>query len=390
MRDHRSVDDQYEKLVLLFYRSAEGHSLFQFYIFANMGMASTFRLVIPALSIFTTALSLPLPGWDNHHEDGPLVRLLYEYPLSSGTWLENIAVRPSGEILVTKFNKPEIVQFDPFEAKPEPKTIHNFPGYLALTGIAEIAPDSFAVAAGNVSFTVPAQRGSWSVWNVGFPSPHADEPEIKKIADVPEAKFLNGMCNLPSSQISEDILIGDISQGVIRRVDTRTGDSSLVVQDKLTATAPDPLFERVGVNGIHTKDDILYFVNTAKSVFASVPIHPNGTSAGQPKVIQRVNKPEEVFYFDDFAIKHEDAYLVTGSGNSIERIGLDGTPKGRIIAGDLNSTQIAGPTSAAFGRTERDSHVLYVITSGGTVAPVDGNITVGAQLLAVDTRKWPY
>lgn len=340
------------------------------------------------LSVLTRVLGIPLHDVNERRGDKPLVRTLYEYPL--GTWIENIAVRSSGELLLTLLNKPALDQFDPFDPGATPKRVHYFANVLGLTGIAEIAPDSFALAAGNFSFTSGSgQRGSWSIRNVDFNAPHKIEAEVSKIADVPQATFLNGLCNLPSSKAPEDILVGDIDEGVIRRVDTTTGDVSVAVKNKFTAVAPDAIFGgSTGVDGIRVKDGTLYLANVGKLFFASLPIHSDGTPDGKGTIISKIHKSELVKYFDDFAIKGEDAYLVTGSGNSIERIGLDGTPKGRIIAGSLNSTQFAGPTSAAFGRTEKDNHILYVVTSGGLAAPVDGNITVGAQVLAVDTSRW--
>jgi len=58
-----------------------------------------------------------------------------------------------------------------------------------------------------------------------------------------------------------------------------------------------------------------------------------------------------------------------------------------VLAGDLNSTQIAEPTGVRFGRTGADRGVLYVSTAGGLAAPVDGTERVGGQVVAVDTGR---
>lgn len=63
--------------------------------------------------------------------------------------------------------------------------------------------------------------------------------------------------------------------------------------------------------------------------------------------------------FDDFAIDGDGmAYVATGTGNAVTQI----TPDGRamIIAGNLNKTEIASPTSVQFGRTEQDRRTIYV------------------------------
>ncbi|KAK5703745.1 hypothetical protein LTR97_002758 [Elasticomyces elasticus] len=310
------------------------------------------------------------------------VRLLYEYPV--GTWIENIAVRSNGDLLLTVLNVPHLDQVSPYKANATPETIHSFPNALSVFGIAEIAPDVFAMAVGNFTLTGGVQPGSFSIWSVSF-TMH-DTMEAHKIADLPQATFLNGLCSLPGTGSPKDFLVGDIKQGLIYYVDTSTGDYGVAINNSFTAAVSDPVFGTAGVNGMHVHDGDLFFTNTGQALFAKMHIHTSGTPAGEPTIVARVlNSSME---FDDFAIKDNDAYLVTGSGNSIERVGLEGTSKGRIVAGSLNSTQFAEPTSCAFGRTEADRHILYVVTAGGLATPVDGDVTVGAQVLAVDTRLW--
>ncbi|KAI0475653.1 hypothetical protein GGR56DRAFT_666546 [Xylariaceae sp. FL0804] len=357
-------------------------------------------------------LTSALPRGGQHparREHEPLVRTLYQYPV--GTWIENIAVRDSGELLLTLLNTPELEQLDPFAPRPEPQKVARIAGVTGLSGIAQIAPESFAVAAGNFSLaTGEAAVGSWSVRRVDFDAAHGVAVTVGTIADLPTAAFLNGMCALPpaddddnntegspasssSSSSTNNILVGDIKRGVVSRLDTTTGAVALVLNDSLTAARPDPIFGSSGVDGIRVHGGALYFANPLGRTFARVPIHPrDGTPAGRPEVIQRAPEQSELrFYYDDFAIRGGDAYLVTGAGNSVERVGLrDGAHRGRVVAGGLNSTQFAEPTSAAFGRTERDRDILYVVTAGGLATPVDGNITVGAQVLAVDTSRWVY
>ena len=53
-----------------------------------------------------------------------------------------------------------------------------------------------------------------------------------------------------------------------------------------------------------------------------------------------------------------------------------------ILAGNINSTDIAEPTSAAFGRNGKEN-ILYVTTAGGLFFPVNGTEVVGGQLVAV-------
>ena len=60
------------------------------------------------------------------------------------------------------------------------------------------------------------------------------------------------------------------------------------------------------------------------------------------------------------------------------------TPDGAvtIVAGDLHSTLVAGPTSTAFGRTQQDHSVLHVTTTGGFWSSVK---LEGGKVVAIDT-----
>lgn len=336
----------------------------------------------------TATLALAMPHEHNHDGWRPgqdSVRLLYQYPV--GTWIENIAVRSSGELLLTILSSPRLDQLDPFSNNAEPETIYTFPNASGVTGVAEIDHDVFTTTVGTFSLTgggsVP---GSWSVWKADF---NRGSASVDRITGIPELVFPNGMCNLPSTLKPHDILIGDIDTGKIWRLDPSTGEHEVVISNALTSTEANPIFGTVGVDGIHVRGQTLYFTNAGQSLFASMPIHPDGTPAGSPHIIGYFFNSTQ--YADDFALDNavdDAAYLVTGSGNSIERVDLDSMPKARIISGSLNSTMIAEPTACAFGRTKRDAHVLYVVTAGGLASPVDGDEVVGGQVLAVDTRRW--
>ena len=102
--------------------------------------------------------------------------------------------------------------------------------------------------------------------------------------------------------------------------------------------------------------------------------------------------PQGTFY-DDFALdRHGNAFLPTQSGDSIAEVrgrddDDDGSVRQRIIAGVVNTTEIAEPVSAQFGRTGADRGVLYVVTTGGLAKPIGGDVVVGGQVVAVDTTR---
>ncbi|KAF2167254.1 hypothetical protein M409DRAFT_22681 [Zasmidium cellare ATCC 36951] len=349
-----------------------------------------FVVIIANFAACTFVHAVPHEGTNHDRKpDNNTARLLYQYPI--GTWIENIAIRPNGNLLLTILSSSRLDQLDPFSNDPVPETVYNFPNATSVTGIAEIDHDVFTTAVGNFSLAGGGSTaGSWSVWKTDFSNGYG-RAVVDKIVDLPDLTFPNGMCNLPSTRRKpEDILLGDIDTGRIWRLDPRTGSHDAVIKNSLTATAANPIFGIVGVNGIHVRDHELYFTNTGQALFAKMPIHADGTSAGSPRVVSYFSNSTQ--YADDFALGHngDDAFLVTGSGNSIERVGVDGVDegKGRIVAGSVNSTRIAEPTACTFGRTEGDREVLYVVTAGGMASPVNGNEVVGGQVLAVDVRGW--
>ena len=142
----------------------------------------------------------------------------------------------------------------------------------------------------------------------------------------------------------------------------------------------------IGINGLHISHtkEILYFTNSAQSLFASIPINPNATLRGAAGII--TNATTITPGFDDFALDLDDnAYIATSRGNTIAEVAYNGRQE--VLAGSLNSTEIAQPTSARFGRGRDGKRVLYVTTAGGLAAPVDVDgkeVVVGGQVVAVE------
>ena len=305
------------------------------------------------------------------------------YQFANGTWAENIAVRPNGNLLVTRIDVPELYELDPSASNSTPELVYRFPKAQTLFGIAESSPDRFAVLAGNFSFDTGSQKGSYSVWNVDFSSSNESigaAPQVSKVVDLTEGEFLNGV----SSLSNDTVLVGDLEAGVIYGVNVNTGTYYLASKDPVLAPAPNPVLGEVGVNGIHVRGNYLYFVTSGTNVFGRFRIGPDGVQVGEASVIAQ--RPNATLGFDDFTYdSHGNFYLVTVGGNSVEQVNLNG--QSRIIAGSLNSTAIAQPTAAHLGRGANDKNVLYVTTAGGLAFPVNGNTIVGAQVVAVDLGK---
>ena len=302
-------------------------------------------------------------------------RLVYQFP--NGTWIENLAVRPSGSLLLTLITTPDLYLIDPLVPNPRPRLIHHFSSSLWLLGITEANPDTYYLIGANGTYeNLSPTPGSNRIYRVHFHRPPGP-PEISVAAVVKDAVFLNGLITLNPTTL----LASDSTLGVVWAIDITTGASRVVIQDPLMA--PTAELPKLGINGLRLfSNSTLYFANSAQAILATISINSDGTAAGPAQKI--ASAPKGTFY-DDFALdRYGDAFLATGNGDSIEEVKRDGS--GQIIAGAVNTTEIAQPTSAQFGRTVRDRNVLYVTTAGGLAVPIDGDVVVGGQVVAVDTR----
>ena len=304
--------------------------------------------------------------------DASNVRDIYQFP--KPTWIENLAQRPNGEILLTFITSPDLYQVDPFTPGASPELVHNFAPYHNTLGVAEIESDIFAVVTGNFSFesfvNIP---GSYAVWKVNF---RRLPPAVTKITDIPEGGLLNGITLLNAHR--KTILIADSEGGVIFRLNTKTGKYRVVLEHPMLKGIPGTSLT-IGVNGVRVRDHTLFFTNGDKNLFAKVPINSRGFATGPFATIMY----NTVGTFDDFAMRHHTtAFITQGPGNQIAKVKVQGTET--EVAGGLNSTDLAGPTSARFGRTSRDRRVLYVITNGGLQVPVNGTVALGGKLTAMD------
>ncbi|KAJ5881450.1 uncharacterized protein N7529_000122 [Penicillium soppii] len=329
------------------------------------------------LNLFTSA-SILNPSDSNaaHYE----TTTIFEFPRP--TWIENVAVRQNGKLLCTLFDRPELYQVDPFSQPPRATLIHEFTAmnYTSLSGIAEISHDVFAVIAGCDNLTtLKTVPGSYSIWRVDFSRASFNKnhtPAVSKLVDIPYSG--NGMTLLRTSPPT--VLIADSTSGAIFRVDLSTGHSDIVISDSATMTAPTNSSNHLGIDGLryHAKDGHLYYSTPERGLFCRVPISGlTGEATGPISVIATGVSG------DDFAIGIGGiAYVTQNPANTVVRVRPDGAV--RVIAGALNSTLVAGATSAIFGRTLFDADKLYVVTNGGLAKPVDGNIVTGGKVVRID------
>lgn len=333
------------------------------------------------------------------------VRMLYQFP--NDTYVENLAVRANGQLLVAPLDLPQLWLVDPRAAAPgdAAHVAAAFPGVLGLTGIVEYRPDVFAVVAGNFSIaTGDPGPGTWGLWSVDLggvdysasPDEAAATAAVSRITTIPEATSLNGLSVLSSalsssSYAGRDVLIvGDVKSGVIWAVDADSGQYDAVLNDTFTAPAETYGFGLSATDGIQVRDGVLYFDNVGQDTLnrASIELVGNGTLAEAVRIgpfETLATAPSSAEQWDDFTFDCEGSvFMAAGGANTVQRIDVQSGAV-EVIAGDLNSTLLAEPTSVKFGRREDDADVLYVTTGGGAGTPVNGDIIIGGQVLAIKT-----
>lgn len=304
----------------------------------------------------------------------------------NNTWVENIAVRSNGNLLVTLINLPEVWEVEPLSGSA--KLAYSFPNANVSLGIAEVGHDVFAVNVGNFSGAGVGVPGSWSIWTLDYNTgnPSSKKPSGKEIA-IPPAVFLNGLAALGTK--SGVVLTGDSFLGQVFAVDVFSGHYSVAIdvpEFKRNTTAA----LQLGINGMKIHDGSLYFTNSLQSpLLAKIPLSVNGNAAGPVKTLAKsAQYPIDIgFQADDFALDAtaEHAWVATNPSNFIVRV-TTATGKQQIVAGGKSDQTVAGATGAAFGRNWNDKQILYIVTDGGLADPSSAGVT-GGKIIALDTTK---
>jgi hypothetical protein len=282
-------------------------------------------------------------------------------------FLENLAVRADGSILVTVLNRKQLWYVPAPSGGPPvtPVPVHTFDGFAM--GIVETEPDIFYVSTVDQA---TLERFDMRGWVPGAPV----KPTRVLIFDQPAG--LNGACLLGPRVI----LLADSLAGVIWRVDLAgdglTATASVWLRHHTMAPDPDngftsPLGPQPGINGIRfaARTNVVYYTSTGQKLFMRVAVDPaTHTPVGQPEVVAAD------ITADDFCLDENvgAAYLTTHTDNTIVRVPIDAGAEGAttcVVAGAPYNEQLVGPSSAAWARGQADyGRVAYVTTDGGHTA----------------------
>jgi sugar lactone lactonase YvrE len=301
-------------------------------------------------------------------------------------FLENLAVRADGSVLITTVLQKELWLVPGPEPTAEvgPVLVHTF-DYL-VTGIVETEPDVFVVCvtdgyATHQSYLARLDLGGWA------PGDPVSPQTICTFDD--RVRSLNGACLLGPGTLA----IADCFAGLIWRVDLAddghaatarvwlTDDTMAFDPDSGVAPPPQP-----GVNGVRygASTGYLYYTSTAQQVFMRVPVDPATLDpAGHPEFVASIDST------DDFCLDEDAgfAYVTRHRGNTLDRVPLEPRHGSEVrrIAGDPFDEILVGPSSAFWGRGPGDpGRVAYVTTDGGRTAPPADGIIRRAALVRLE------
>jgi len=306
-------------------------------------------------------------------------KVLHQFPFP--TWIENIAVRSNGDLLLTLLTTPELYLIRPSNPGG-PILVHKFDEVSALTGIIEIKEDVFYVGGGNFTLQ-PWSSGAdtYQVFEVDLTSFDKDStPKVKKIAYLPGCGLANGFELL--SREDGTVLIADSDAGVVWKLNVNEGTVEKLIDVEEMKPPPPPSIP-MGINGIKIRDGYLYWSNTGQQFFCRIKIDDEGKTSGSVEVLER-----EIIV-DDFVFDRKGNAWVTC--HAVNTLGVVKAAGGVIIAGgSIDKLTLAGGTACQFGRTSSDADVLYFVTSGGMAAPVNGAEVEGGKVVAIDTAKFSH
>jgi hypothetical protein len=298
-------------------------------------------------------------------------------------FLENIAVRRDGSMLVTVLNRKELWYVPAPGPDPpvDPVLVHTF-DHLAM-GIVETEPDIFYVCTFGIATLV---RIDMRGWVPGVPVNATTVLTFEQPGAV-----LNGCCLVAPGVI----VVADSVAGQIWRIDladdglTTTGRVWLQ-HDSMAFDPDNPLNPQPGVNGVRyaSRSHFLYYTSTTKKLFMRVAVDPvTHEPAGEPEFVAGGTMADDFCIDEDAGV----AFVTTHRENTIDRVPLepaDPSAPRMCVAGEPFTEQLIGPSSAAWGRGPGDyGQVAYVTTDGGTTAPPpDGRIRP-AKVLRVEFSR---
>ncbi|KAM0354383.1 hypothetical protein ACHAPU_001427 [Fusarium lateritium] len=308
----------------------------------------------------TYILPALLTGVFSH--DAPVQSKVHEVAQVPGLWIENVALRSNGDLLLNTVGDGQLFSFNPAKPSSQPHSIAKIEGVNALFGIAEVGNDVFAIA--GASATDKPQNGTM---NLSLLNLKGGKPHVRTVFKNSKFGPVNGITALPNHK--HIILGADSVRGEVLRMDTSSGHVEVAIADgQLSPIEGGPF--GMGVNGIKVFKNYLYFTNSARQTFGRVKIDKLGNKIGEIEIIYKLEN-DSTSAPDDFVMdKHGNAYVAFWNDRLVKI-----TPEGK--ASVLSEGLLAGPTSVVLSQ---DGKRLYVATAGQGNDKVTGGQIVEVKL----------
>lgn len=301
-----------------------------------------------------------------------IISQVYNFPTE---FVENLHTLPNGHLLLSTMASSLLYTLDPKEANPQAKSVTDFgSNTTALTGIAPLDDNLYAVSGGlHTSFAF--KRGSMNLYIVSL-----DKGTIVDSIPVPDTATMNGLASVPRNP--HILLSADSIDGRILAINTRTRQVSVAFEDALLGPSDSSArngssgirMPPIGINGLRTRGDFLYFTNSNQGTFVRVRIDEVGRKAGDFEILARSPAPNQIY--DDFTFDLDGNAYVAVHSSSVVKI----TPQGvqTTIAGGEGDPMLKEPTSVALAN---DGKSIYVVTGGNFRSnPREGGQVIQIQL----------
>lgn len=277
---------------------------------------------------------------------------------NTGTWFENLALRPDGDIIATRMDAPELWLIDPVTR--EGRNLVTIPGVTGAIGITQLTYDTYVVGAGNVTADpFNFETGSMRIFLLEL---KRGIPCLTLVTALPDAMFINGI----TSWGSTEVLVSDTVLGAVYQIDVSRGAITKVLSHQ----------DFAGINGIGVRDGFLYYISNSNQTFFRVSVSTDFDITGSPEAIF------SGMSMDDFSLARDGtAYIAAVATGQIIRIDPDGSTT--TVGGAADSMDAMGCTAVRLARSKGFDKTLYATTNGGLGAPVNGSVTEPAKIIAV-------
>ncbi|KAH7104132.1 hypothetical protein BKA62DRAFT_767893 [Auriculariales sp. MPI-PUGE-AT-0066] len=230
------------------------------------------------------------------------IRTVYTFPAESANFIENIAVRSNGHVLLTSIRQPSLYTLDPCVDTSTASTLVtiNSTTVNGLSGIAEYAPDKFAVIGALWGDFVATNLSVWTF------DARTHPVTATKVLDLDGPGVANGMTVLPG--VPGAVLVSDSILGAVWRIDIPARTARLVLQDDALAPGPGVPSSRDQRPARTRRPALLCQLEQVLLRARADP--PDGTQAGP--VEQLVAAPAGQLGQDDFAFDaHGNAWIAS-------------------------------------------------------------------------------